>query len=74
LVFSHGLPKSAYNSPKLKYIASSADVAKIYKEKSRYSADNGIDILKFRTISSTGVVLPYSSSVIEMYYDTTNST
>jgi hypothetical protein len=74
LVFSQGLPKTTYNSPKLKYIASSADVAKIYKEKSQYSTDNGMDILKFRTISSTGVVLPYSSSVIEMYYDTTNST
>ena len=74
LMFTHPLPKNTYGTPKLKYVLSNADVIKIYKDKTTYTADNGVDILKFRTISPSGVVLKYSSSVIEMYYDTVNAT
>jgi len=73
LVYSQGLPKDIYNSTKLKYLKSYADVLKVYETKYKYSSTDGIDILKFRAITQNGNIREYSSSIVEMYYNVVNS-
>lgn len=57
---------------KLKYVNSIDDVKRIYKTTGKYLPDNGIDILKFRTILSNGNVSPFNPHILELYYDTNN--
>ncbi len=71
--FKQGLPDDVYRSIDYQYIETIEDLYDVYKTKYGYDPkQTGFDLLKFKTISEDGTILPFKRWILDASWDTMN--